>query len=324
VAGLALFSIGTFLFWPAAIAGRYSYFLIALFVIASGLSFLETAANPFIAQLGDPSSAARRLNLAQAFNPFGAISGVLIGTLFIFSGVELQPQQVAALQAQHAYTAYLRSETMRVVSPYLVLGGLAVVILILIALTKFPASLTQTEDSSSGAGSFRALFQYPHFLFAVIAQFFYVGAQVGTWSYFISYVQSYTHEPEKMAGYLLTATLVAFGVGRFSSAWLMRYVSPGKLMGIFSVTNMALAAIGVFFPAHQLLHVPHVPHHLRVRPARTGREHQGRRLHDRHGHRRRRCSHADHGPHLGEIGQHCPGLHRSTVSLRGHRAVLVL
>jgi FHS family L-fucose permease-like MFS transporter len=246
--GLALFSLGTFLFWPAAIAGRYSFFLIALFIIAGGLSFLETAANPFIAQLGDPASAARRLNLAQAFNPLGSISGVLIGTLFIFSGVELAPSQVAALEAQHAYAAYLRSETMRVVTPFLVLGGLVFVMLILIAITKFPASMTETEESAPGSGSFRALLGYPHFLFAVIAQFFYVGAQVGTWSYFISYVQSYTHEPEKMAGYFLTGTLVAFGVGRFLSAWLMRFIAPGKLMGIYGVANAALAALGVLFP----------------------------------------------------------------------------
>jgi FHS family L-fucose permease-like MFS transporter len=248
IVGLALFSLGTFLFWPAAVVGRYSFFLVALFVIASGLSFLETAANPFIAQLGDAGSAARRLNLAQAFNPLGAISGVLIGTLFIFSGVELQPSQVAALQAQHSYAAYLRSETMRVVTPYLVLGGLAFAVLILIAITKFPASLTEAEDSAPGGGSFAALLRYPHFLFAVIAQFLYVGAQVGTWSYFISYVQSYTHEPEKIAGYFLTGTLVAFGAGRFSSAWLMRFISPGKLMGIYGVVNAALAALGILFP----------------------------------------------------------------------------
>src|SRR6202012_918320 len=121
--GLALFSLGTFLFWPAAIAGRYSFFLIALFIIAGGLSFLETAANPFIAKLGDPASAARRLNLAQAFNPLGSISGVLIGTLFIFSGVELTPQQVADLQARGAYQTYLHSETLRVIAPYLVLAA---------------------------------------------------------------------------------------------------------------------------------------------------------------------------------------------------------
>jgi FHS family L-fucose permease-like MFS transporter len=246
--GLGLFGLGTFLFWPAAIAGRYSFFLGALFVIASGLSFLETAANPFIAQLGDPSTAARRLNLAQAFNPVGAVSGVLIGTLFIFSGVELKPQEVANLQAHHAYTAYLQSETMRVVTPYLVLGGLALAVLVLIAMTKFPSTLTQTEEANRGSGSFGALLRYPHFFLAVLAQFLYVGAQVGTWSYFISYVQSYTHEPEKMAGYFLTGTLVAFGAGRFFSAWLMRYISPGKLMGIYAVTNAVLAALGVLLP----------------------------------------------------------------------------
>src|SRR4029077_2133411 len=92
VTGLVLFGAGAFLFWPAALAGNYGFFLFALFVIASGLSFLETASNPFIAQLGDPNSSERRLNFAQAFNPLGAISGALIGTVFIFSGVELTPQ----------------------------------------------------------------------------------------------------------------------------------------------------------------------------------------------------------------------------------------
>src|SRR5205807_9922360 len=96
VIGLLLFGLGTLLFWPAAIVGRYGFFLFALFVIASGLSFLETASNPFIAQLGDPASSERRLNFSQAFNPLGSITGVLMGTLFIFSGVELNPEQVEA------------------------------------------------------------------------------------------------------------------------------------------------------------------------------------------------------------------------------------
>ena len=122
VTGLLLFSTGAFLFWPAAIIGRYPYFLAALFVIASGLSFLETASNPFVAQIGDPESAARRLNFAQAFNPLGSIAGALVGTVFIFSGIELSGSQVTAMQAAHTYTAYLRTETMRVVAPYMVLG----------------------------------------------------------------------------------------------------------------------------------------------------------------------------------------------------------
>ena len=98
VIGLLLFGLGTFLFWPAAAVGRYDFFLFALFVIASGLSFLETASNPFIAQLGNPASSERRLNFSQVFNPLGSITGVLIGMVFIFSGVELHPQQIVAMK----------------------------------------------------------------------------------------------------------------------------------------------------------------------------------------------------------------------------------
>src|ERR1700747_2952408 len=114
VTGLVLFGAGAFLFWPAALAASYGFFLLALFVIASGLSFLETASNSLIAQLGDPDSSERRLNFAQAFNPIGAITGALIGTVFIFSGVELTPLQVADQQAGGLYAAYLQTETLRV------------------------------------------------------------------------------------------------------------------------------------------------------------------------------------------------------------------
>src|SRR5471030_2835167 len=103
VTGLLLFGTGTFLFWPAAYAGSYYLFLLALFVIASGLAFLETGANPLVAQPGAPESAVRRLNFSQAFNPIGAISGVLIGTVFIFSGVELNPAEVAKLKLAGTY-----------------------------------------------------------------------------------------------------------------------------------------------------------------------------------------------------------------------------
>ena len=226
VVGLLLFASGTFLFWPAALLGRYGFFLFALFVIASGLSFLETASNPFVAQLGSPESAARRLNFSQAFNPLGAISGVLVGTVFIFSGIELTPQQVAAMQVANTYEAYLKHETMRVVVPYLVVGLIALIWAILIARTKFPTIAREHENPQEEHGSFKELLRYPNFLFAIVAQFLYVGAQVGTWSYFIQYVQDGTHQPEKIAGYFLTGTLVAFGLGRFSSAALMRYVKP--------------------------------------------------------------------------------------------------
>ena len=248
VTGLLLFSAGAFLFWPAALVGSYGFFLFALFVIASGLSFLETASNPFIAQLGDPDTSERRLNFSQAFNPLGAITGALVGTIFIFSGVELTPDQVAARQAQHTYEAYLRSETLRVIKPYLFIGVLTLIWAFLIFRTKFPTIQSEHEKDAGEHGHFSDLFRHSHFLLAVVAQFFYVGAQVGTWSYFISYVQEYAHQPEKVAGYFLTGTLAAFGVGRFFSSWLMRFVAPNRLMGIYSILNIALVSVAVGKP----------------------------------------------------------------------------
>jgi MFS transporter, FHS family, L-fucose permease len=248
--GLCLFGTGAVLFWPAALADRYAYFLVALFVIASGLSFLETASNPFIAEMGDPRTSERRLNLAQAFNPLGSISGAFLGTVFIFSGIELKPDQIAALQAQHQYQAYLRSEILRVVHPYLVLAGIVFFWALLIARTRFPAVGTEREEAvqAQAAPPHHGRLLRTHFVAAVIAQFLYVGAQVGTWSYFIQYAQQYTSVPERVAGYLLTGTLAAFAVGRFFSAWIMRHVRPHRLMGLYAVVNTALALVAVLRP----------------------------------------------------------------------------
>jgi FHS family L-fucose permease-like MFS transporter len=249
ITGLLLYSTGTFLFLPAALARSYSLFLIALFVIASGLGFLETGANPLIAQLGAPESAVRRLNFSQAFNPLGAITGVLVGTLFIFSGVELKPAQIAQLKLAGTYNAYLQQETMRVIVPYLVLGAVVLLWAFLIFRTPFPAIAgAQSTSSAEPRGSYRELLRYPHFLLAVLAQFCYVGAQVGTWSYFIQYVQDYTSLPEKTAGYFLTGTLAGFGVGRFGSSHWMKTVSASTLMGLFAVANVALVTVGILFP----------------------------------------------------------------------------
>ncbi len=246
--GLALFSAGTFLFWPAAVEGKYIYFLGALFVIASGLSFLETASNPFIAQIGEQHSSERRLNFSQAFNPLGAITGVLIGTVFIFSGVELTKAQIDSLKVQHLYEAYLRSETLRVVKPYMFLGLVAFLLGLVILRTKFPAIQSEHEADQGDHGHFRELLRYPHFLLAILAQFMYVGAQVGTWSYFIQYVQEATHQPEKVAGLFLTGTLAAFAVGRFTSAYLMRFFAPNRMLGAFALVNVLLVAVGVAWP----------------------------------------------------------------------------
>jgi FHS family L-fucose permease-like MFS transporter len=249
VAGLLLYSLGTFLFLPAAAARSYSLFLLALFVIASGLGFLETGANPLIAQLGAPESAVRRLNFSQAFNPLGAITGVLIGTLFIFSGVELKAPDIARLKLAGTYDAYLHHETMRVVPPYMAIGAVVLLWAFLIYRTPFPAVAgAQSTSSEEPRGSYRELLRYPHFLLAVLAQFCYVGAQVGTWSYFIQYLQDYTSLPEKTAGYFLTGTLAGFGVGRFGSSHWMKAVSASTLMGLFAVANVLLVTVGILFP----------------------------------------------------------------------------
>jgi FHS family L-fucose permease-like MFS transporter len=247
IAGLILYGAGTILFWPAAIVGQYWFFLMALFIIATGLSFLETASNPFIAQMGNPETSEQRLNFSQAFNPLGAISGVIIGKIFIFSGIELNPGQIAAKKAAGTYVAYLNSETLRVVKPYLFLGAAVLFWAILILLKRFPAIHSEHEDRGDH-GHVRDLLKYPHFLLAVFAQFMYVGAQVGTWSYLIQYVQDSTHLGEKAAANYLIYSLAAFGVGRFASTALMRVARPNVLMGLYAIVNVLLVAVGVLQP----------------------------------------------------------------------------
>jgi len=248
VIGLCLYGTGCLLFWPAAVVGKYWFFLTALFVIASGLAFLETASSPFILQIGDPRSAARRINLAQAFNPLGSISAVLIGSRFIFSGIELNPAQVAAMRAAGTYQGYLRSETLRVIAPYMVLGAVVFFWAILIARTKFPhVDLDDSSDAEVGGNS-KPLWKRRHFVFAVVAQFLYVGAQVSIWSYMIPYVISGTGIGERQAGYWLTGALVAFTAGRFFSAWLLRFVPAQHLLGTYAALNTAICCLAVFKP----------------------------------------------------------------------------
>ncbi|MGO9433039.1 MAG: L-fucose:H+ symporter permease [Terracidiphilus sp.] len=249
VSGLILYSAGTFLFFPAASARSYPLFLMALFVIASGLGFLETGANPLIAQLGESESSVRRLNFSQAFNPIGSICGAMIGTLFIFSGVEPHAREIAQMKSQGMYDAYLQHETARVLAPYMVLGVIVLVWAFLILKTQFPAVAGgQSSSAATRDGGYIRLLQYPSFLFAVVAQFCYVGAQVGTWSYFIQYVQDYTHVSEKTAGFLLTATLAAFAIGRFASSYLMKRINPERMLGFFALTNILLLTLGVSWP----------------------------------------------------------------------------
>lgn len=251
IIGLLLFATGAFLFWPAAVVGKFGLFLVALYVIACGLAFLETGANSFISVLGDPDTSAQRLNFSQAFNPLGAMTGAFVGSQFIFSGVEHSGVQVESMKAAGTYQNYLHAEILRVIPPYMIIGVVILVWAFLIWKVKFPAETdngVKTDNSSDGHGHFSGLLKYPHFIKGVIAQFFYVGAQVGTWSFTIQYVKDYTQKPEKEAGVYLVYALLAFGIGRFVSTALMRKFAPDKLMGIYSLVNILLVTLAIINP----------------------------------------------------------------------------
>jgi FHS family L-fucose permease-like MFS transporter len=250
VLGLVLYACGAFLFWPAAQLHTYGLFLLALFVIASGLAFLETSANPFVTVLGPASSAARRLNLAQAFNPLGSITGILVGQHFIFSGIEHTPAEVSAM-TDATRAAYFAGESAAVQLPYLVIGSVVLCWALLILATRFPESARQVADAGTGAAHLGNLRRNRRFVLAVVAQFFYVGAQVGIWSFLIRYVQAtMPGTPEKMAANFLAASLVAFMLGRFAGVALMRRFSPTRLLALFATVNVVLCAVAVGMPGH--------------------------------------------------------------------------
>ncbi len=249
VFGLMLYGAGALLFWPAAASATYGAFLFALFVIASGLAFLETSANPLVTLLGPPETAAARLNLAQAFNPLGSISGVLIGQLFIFSGIEHTPEQQAAM-GDAARHAYLVQEASAVQWPYLVIGLVVIGWALIILWTRFPDTDAPAErDLAIHHGTLGRLLRNGRFMAAVAAQFFYVGAQVSVWSYMIRYVQgTMPGTPARSAANFLTASLVCFMIGRFMGAALMKYLRPARLLAIFAATDIALAVVAVLMP----------------------------------------------------------------------------
>ena len=248
VMGLLLFGGGMVLFWPAAVSGQYLPFLVALFTVGSGASFLETAANPFIAQFGDPATSEQRLNFSQSFNPPGTIVGVLIGARFIFSGVEKKAPEIEQMRAAGTYQAYLHTEIMRVVPTYLAFGGVVLLCAFILSRMTFPSMHSEHEGESGDHGSFKQLFDYPHLWFAVLANFCNVGAQISSWSSLIPYMKQFTLVSERHAAYYLTGVLVALAVGRFVSTPLMKYVSPSRMLGIYGVVNVLLMAVTITQP----------------------------------------------------------------------------
>lgn len=241
--GLILFAIGSFLFIPAANTREYIFFLGALFVIACGLTFLETAANPYATVLGPESSSTQRLNLAQSFNGLAAMVAPLVGGSLILSGTDYTDAQLAQM-TDVARNAYLQGEADSVKTPYLILGVVILLVAVLIWITKMPDS---KEEGNDGSGNPFHAFKHRHLTWAVIAQFFYVGAQVCVGSFFIVIATKAANIDEKAAAtYLGLGYGLAFMLGRFAGTFIMRYIQPAKLLTIYSLINMVLSMIAIF------------------------------------------------------------------------------
>ncbi|WP_420136606.1 L-fucose:H+ symporter permease [Sphingomonas sp.] len=238
--GLCLYAAGALLFFPASSLLSYPAFLLALFVIAAGAACLETTANAYIGAFGSPDSAVQRLNLAQAFNGLGAFLAPILGGWLIFSGVEhsatflqnMTPSDLAAYRASEAHTVRL---------PYLMLAISALMIAGAVTIARLPSA---EEDGSGALGEFKRLLRNRTLMGAVVAQFFYVGAQVGIWSFFIDFVKDVRPDiSERQAALLLSASLLLFTLGRFTGTALMSRIQPPRLLGIYAVANIVLCAV---------------------------------------------------------------------------------
>jgi FHS family L-fucose permease-like MFS transporter len=241
--GLTLFAAGALLFIPAASVREYFFFLIALFIMACGAAFLETVANPLVTILGDPATSEQRLNFSQSFNGLGAVIAPIIGSKFIFSGIEYSKEQLQQMPPEKLQS-YLNTEAATVKLPYLIIASVVVVVIILFILAKFPK--VKEDDSVAHDTKFSLkVFKFSHLKWAVVAQFFYVAAQVAVGSFFVKFSYEVMTLPEKEAGYHWSAAMFGFVAGRFAGTFFMRYIKPAKLLSLYATINIILLIIGV-------------------------------------------------------------------------------
>lgn len=241
IMGLVIAAIGAFIFYPASEARVFSIFLLALFLVASGMTFLETAANPYMTVLGNPETSSQRLNFAQAFNGLGAFVAAFFLSKLVLSGTEYSAEQLNAMTPA-ALDSYLASEADRLKLPYI---GIGIVLLLVAGLFYF----TKMPKVQEEKGSFKidlAVFRHRHFTNGVIAQFFYVGAQVCISSFFIRYSKYTADIPELTATDYLGYLLLCFMVGRYVGTFLMQKIAPEKLLAIYSACNVLILAYCVF------------------------------------------------------------------------------
>lgn len=219
ILGLALYACGAILFLPAAKAASYAFYLIAIYIMAGGCSVLETTANPYILSMGTPETATRRLNAAQAFNPLGSITGILLSRFFILKDISL----------------YSVSGT------YAALGLVLVVIMVVMLFARMPEGKDSGSDMGVGA-TFRRLAKNKKYIFGVIAQFFYVGAQIGAWSFTIRIAMQELGISEAEGATIYLFIIIGFSASRFIYTWLMKYVSSVKLLLFSGIASTVCAA----------------------------------------------------------------------------------
>jgi FHS family L-fucose permease-like MFS transporter len=239
--GLALFAVGCFMFVPAADTMKYGLFLGALFIVACGLAILETAANPYATILGPPETSTQRLNFAQSFNGLAAFLAPLIGGQIILTADTLKDTDLSAMTEQ-ARNAYLLSETSTVKLPYIVLGSAILVVAAFFFFTKLP---DKKEDDEGGKRKILDAFKHKHLTWAVVAQFFYVGAQVCILSFLILFATKAAGISEKEASKYSGAAGLAFMIGRFVGTFLMKYIKPSKLLALNAVACIVLCTITI-------------------------------------------------------------------------------
>ncbi|GAB3753373.1 L-fucose:H+ symporter permease [Spirosoma pomorum] len=235
--GLALYALGAFLFVPAANAESFGFFRIALFILACGLATLETVAHPFVAGLGDQRTSDQRINFAQSFNGLGAVIGPLIGGYFILRGGQ-------------AHSNDLESVKML----YIIIGSVILSIAIAFSFVKVPpvqdAHAIEVEADAYAIPTTpetiqksRSLWQYPHFIWAVIAQLFNTAAQGGTWAFFINYGIEKMGFAAEQASYYFALSMVMMMIGRFVGTYLMQFIAPNKLLAGFALGNVLMCLI---------------------------------------------------------------------------------
>ena len=247
--GLALYAIGAFLFIPAANYQMFSFFCVSLYILTFGLAFLETTANPMIMSLGDKDTATRRLNLAQAFNPLGSLSGMAVASLVVLPSLISDKRDAAGDVIFHGLSevekADIRLHDLAVIrDPYVAIGLLVVLVFIIIGLTKMPKTKEQGERGPL-KDTFVRLWQNRPYREGVVAQMFYVAAQIMVWTFIIQYADNLGINKATAQNYNIVA-MIMFLCSRFITTYLMRYTDSRKLLMIFGL-GAVLASLGTIF-----------------------------------------------------------------------------